>query len=101
MANARALTSASFMLGLLDRSRFGSLDIRLFAAVDGDVERGAAGEIRGARQRLRMAQRAHRVVVSRRPMIGHAGARELVILGLAFVFSGPVDQVNDLVDAMI
>ena len=34
-------------------------------------------------------------------MIGHAGARELVVLGLAFVFSGPVDQVNDLVDAMI
>src|SRR5262249_44666391 len=48
-----------------------------------------------------MAQRTHRVVVPGVPVVDHAVAGKLVILGLDFVILGAVDQVHDLVDVAV
>jgi hypothetical protein len=45
-----------------------------------------------------MTQRAARVVVSGAPVLLHAQARELVVLGMAFVVPCAIDQMNDVVD---
>jgi hypothetical protein len=48
-----------------------------------------------------VSQRASGIVVSGAPMLLHAEARELVILGMAFVALCAVDQMNDVVDFAI
>ena len=53
------------------------------------------------RNRFGMAQRMHRVVVTGPPVLLHATARELVVLGVAFILLGPVDQVYQAVDFLV
>src|SRR5262245_44882954 len=48
-----------------------------------------------------MAQRADRVIVSRGPVVDHAVAGELVVLGLNLIVLRPINQVHDLVDVAI
>lgn len=45
-----------------------------------------------------MAQRADGIVIARAPMILHRQAGEFVILRVALVIPGPIDQVDDVVD---
>src|SRR5262245_63657317 len=101
MANARALTSASFMLCSFGLGGCRGRVALSFAAVDGDVERGDSGLIRRPLQRFRMAQRADRVVISGVPMVDHAGAGKLVVLGLNLIVLRAIDQMHDLVDVAI
>src|SRR5260370_42476527 len=72
-----------------------------FTAILCKVEGENTLEALGALEHLRMAQRAHRVAVAGAPVILHACPRELVILRVAFVFLGPVDQLHEVVDLMI
>src|SRR6516164_5953013 len=101
MANARALTSASFMLCSFRLNGCRGRVALSFAAVDGDVERGNPGLIRRPLQRFRMTQRADRVVISRVPVVDHAEAGKLVVLGLNLVVLRAIDQMHDLVDIAI
>src|SRR5262249_61944295 len=48
-----------------------------------------------------MAQRADRVVISRVPVVDHAGAGKLVVLGLNLIVLRAIDQMHDLVDVAI
>src|SRR5262245_27656742 len=100
MANARALTSDSFMLRSLRYARCRP-SVRLFAAVDGEVEGRHAHAVRRPFQRLGMPQGADRVVVPGIPVVGHAGAGKLVVLGLNLVVLRAIDQVYDLIDLAI
>ena len=45
-----------------------------------------------------MAKRAHGIVIARTPMILHRQTGKLVIFGVTFVISSPIDQVMDVVD---
>src|SRR5262245_40936681 len=96
MANARALTSDSFMLRSLRYARCRPW-VWLFATVDGKIEGGDADLLGGPLQRLGMPQGADRVFVSGIPMVGHADARKLVVLGLNLVVLRAVNQVHDLI----
>src|SRR5262245_15580353 len=100
MANARALTSDSFMLR---SSRYARCrpSVRLFATVDGKVEGRHSSAVRRPFQRLGMPQGADRIVVSGIPVVGHAGAGKLVVLGLNLVVLRAINQVHDLVDLAI
>src|SRR5262245_1712046 len=100
MANARALTSDSFMLR---SSRYARCrpSVRLFATVDGKVEGRHSSAVRRPFQRLGMPQCADRIVVSGIPVVGHAGAGKLVVLGLNLVVLRAINQVHDLVDLAI
>ena len=63
-----------------------------------EIEReDAVGGIRPF-QNLGMAESANGVVKTCGPMVFHAAARELEILGLAFVVLRPVDKLDDIVD---
>src|SRR5258708_40305790 len=73
----------------------------LFAAVGGEVEGEHALVIRGALKAFRMAQRANGVVIASPPVLLHPGARKVVILRMALVVLGAVDQVPDVVNLMI
>jgi hypothetical protein len=70
----------------------------LFTSVRREIERKCAGVIAGPLQHRGMTQRAARVVVSGAPVLLHAQARELVVLGMAFVVPCAIDQMNDVVD---
>src|SRR5882757_11253501 len=75
--------------------------IGLVPAIHAEVEGADAGAIRGTRQRLGMAQGTDRVVVAGPPMVLHAHAGELVILGLPLVVLRTVDELDDLKDLAI
>src|SRR5262245_35004324 len=96
MANARALTSDSF---ILRSSRYARCrpSARLFATVDGKVDSRHSSAVRRPFQRLGMPQGADRIVVSGIPVVGHAGAGKLVVLGLNLVVLRAINQVHDLV----
>ena len=48
-----------------------------------------------------MAERAHRIVVARSPMLLHCPPGKLVILRVALVILGAIDQLNDVVDFLV
>src|SRR5271169_251367 len=48
-----------------------------------------------------MTQSANSVVIAGAPVALHADAREVVILRMALVVPGPVDEVHEVVDSMI
>src|SRR5580692_1710274 len=73
----------------------------LCTAVVGEVEGEDAFAIRGAFKNFRMAERANGIMMTGAPVLPHAGAREVVILRMALVVSGAVDEVHDVVDLMI
>src|SRR5580704_8512860 len=73
----------------------------LFAVVVGEVEGEDAFMMSGALKHFRMAQRANGVAIAGAPVLLHAGARKIVVLRLALVVLGAVDQVHDVVDLMI
>ena len=45
-----------------------------------------------------MAKCAYGIVIARTPMILHRQTRKLVVFGVTFVISSPIDQVHDVVD---
>src|SRR6185369_16627665 len=47
---------------------------------------------------LAMTQRATDVVVTSAPMLLHAQSRKLVVLRMAFIIFGPIDQMDDVVN---
>src|ERR1700733_11391815 len=75
--------------------------ILLLAAIAEEVEGEDAFAIGGALQHLWMAQRANGVVKAGLPMLLHTGARKVVILRMALVVLGAIDQVHNVVDFVI
>src|SRR5208283_2971501 len=73
----------------------------LFAAVACQIEGEEAVLAIGPFQHLRVAERAHRSVVARIPVLLHHPPRKLVILGGPLVILGPIDQLNDVVDFLV
>src|SRR5437660_8036430 len=67
----------------------------LFTPVRSEIKSKDAFVIAGPLQHLAMAQRAARVMIAGPPMLLHAQPRELVVLGMAFVALGPINQMND------
>src|SRR5579871_1114761 len=74
---------------------FGSM---LFAAVAFEIEGEHAIEACGSHENLGMAQRTDRIVVAGTPMVLHREPGKLVVLGVAFVIPGAIDQMDDVVD---
>jgi hypothetical protein len=85
----------------LHSSRIQTREPLLFASVGGKIESQYPRVIGGPFQHLGVPQRAACIVVSGAPMLFHAEARELVILGMAFVVLCAIDQMNDVVDLAI
>ena len=73
----------------------------LFPPVHGKIERADPFLIAGPLQRLGMAKRAHRVVIAGAPMLLHGQPRELVVLRVALIVSGAVDQLDEAVDLVV
>src|SRR5580704_8797288 len=73
----------------------------LFTAILGQIEGEDAFVIRRALEHFRMAQGANGIVIAGAPVLLHAGAREVVILRMALVVPGAVDQVHDVVNITI
>src|ERR1700722_12691584 len=73
----------------------------LFAAVTREIEGEDAFAVGGALEDFRMAQGANGVVIAGTPVLLHAGAREVVVLRVALVIPGAIDQVHDVVDLVI
>src|SRR5262245_35233924 len=90
MANALLRTSAIF-IGLF------LLVAGLSLEVEGEDAVGALGPL----QHLGMVERAAHVAVAARPVLLHGAARELVVLGRAFIAPGLIDQVDDVVDLVV
>ena len=67
------------------------------ATIVSEVEGAYAFPVRTL-QNLGVTQCAPRVVVAGAPMLLHAQPRELVVLGMALVIPGAIDQMNDAVD---
>jgi hypothetical protein len=72
--------------------------LKLFTTVAFEIEREHAVQARGASKNLGIAKCAYGIVIARTPMILHRQTGKLVVFGVTFVISGPVDQVNDVVD---
>src|SRR5690349_381909 len=70
----------------------------LLATVLMHVEDEDAVRARRSLEHLAMPERAHRIVVADTPMLLHAPAGELVVLRIAFVFLGPIDELNQVAD---
>jgi hypothetical protein len=70
----------------------------LLARVFGNVENKDALRRTWTLQHFRMRKRLYRVVVTRAPMVHHAQARELIVLRIAFVASGVIDEVDEVPD---
>jgi hypothetical protein len=75
--------------------------VDLLAAVPRQIEGKKTFRVRRPFEYLLVVQRSSRVVVSRPPMLLHAGAREFVVLRMSFVVSGAVNQVHDVEDLAV
>lgn len=73
----------------------------LLATVPRQIERKKIFRVRRPVEYLFVAQRSSRVLVSRPPMLLHAGAREFVVLRMSFVVSGAVNQMHDVEDLAV
>src|SRR5581483_11479434 len=67
-----------------------------FAAVLGHVEHEDAVAALRTLQHLGMAKRAGGIVIARAPVVLHASARELVVLGIALVFLRSIDELDEI-----
>ena len=70
----------------------------LFAALHRKVECIDTFVIFRTLKHLAMTQCATCIVVTSAPMLPHAQSRELVVLGMAFVIFGAIDQMDDVLD---
>src|SRR6516225_5992428 len=75
--------------------------LRSFAAVKCEIEREDPVRAVRALQYLGMAERAHRVIVARSPMLLHSPPREFVVLSVALVILGAIDQLDQVVDFLV
>src|SRR5260221_5737441 len=73
----------------------------LLAAVPLQIEGKKTFRVRRPFEYLLVARRSSRVVVSRPPMLIHAGASEFVVLRMSFVVSGAVNQMHDVEDLAV
>src|SRR5580658_1494571 len=62
-----------------------------------EVEGHDALEVVRPGERLGMAQGAHRIVIACAPVVLHAVTREFIVLGVALVLLGPIDELDEVV----
>ena len=55
----------------------------------------------GRDKNLGMTQRACGIVITRAPMLLHRKTGKLVVFGVTFVVTRPIDQVDDVVDLLL